>query len=788
MAEERLDVVVDPGPAKRGIDAIIQAYNNMAGAAAKAESATTKLFDTMNSGFKKLESAVLNFRSIILGFGSVIGAFTSLGDQFSRFQSFISAMSVAVGGTKAAREEFDFMMQMADKLGVSVTSLSRNYGQLAAAATMSGMSMKTVRDIFESFATAARVLHLSNQDTSLMFYAVTQMISKGVVSMEELRRQLGEKLPGAMNIAAESVGLFGTKGMKEFEDAVRKGVVNSAKFLQFFHAEVRERFSNGLPNAMRALDAEMNRLSNNWQKMITTMFDLGVADAFTNLIRELNRIMSDKKIAEEFAKAIKSISDGVTEFLRGISGETVRKFVTEFSGGMMAIGNILTQQVLPFMRELLTILKEIIAAWLVIKGAQLGAELGKIGGVKGAAVGGIIGGIAGGVGANYLGNRLDQSIIAANTRQSVTGKIAPREFVDTPGGAMDMGVGTGFLTRRARGTLKDVLQDSDKDKEREAQIKKYEAEILSLSKKEADGGEFTRVMLEINAQKYDKLTEAMRNNLKVRAALADVDRSTDDFNKQIAKDNELRAQERNRDSDERQQRAITRFEELKNQYASEEELLKNAYDREIEIINEAERQKIVTQDTINMYRYFAEDAFLNKLERLRKSKLTALQKWEEMSAKEKTVTVLGELQEIVSGVEQHSRLMFNISKVAAIGMAALKAHEGATRTLGAYPWPLAGILATLHYAAGVARVAAIANTSFGGGGAGSSPSVVGTTSAPPVTPVDISDNQTTNPIERRFVVEIKSRGINREVLEEIATGLNELSKDGFPVLFELETV
>ena len=66
--------------------------------------------------------------------------------------------------------------------------------------------------------------------------ALEQMASKGKVSMEELRRQLGDALPGALEIAARSMGMT----TAAFNDAVSKGEIMSADFLPKFSRAVRE--------------------------------------------------------------------------------------------------------------------------------------------------------------------------------------------------------------------------------------------------------------------------------------------------------------------------------------------------------------------------------------------------------------------------------------------------------------------------------------------------------------------------------------------------------------------
>ena len=68
------------------------------------------------------------------------------------------------------------------------------------------MEGQAARNIFTAVAGAARVMGASADDARGIFTALEQIVSKGTVSAEELRGQLGERLPGAFQIAARRYG------------------------------------------------------------------------------------------------------------------------------------------------------------------------------------------------------------------------------------------------------------------------------------------------------------------------------------------------------------------------------------------------------------------------------------------------------------------------------------------------------------------------------------------------------------------------------------------------------
>lgn len=64
-----------------------------------------------------------------------------------------------------------------------------------------GFSGEKTVEILDSFARAASLTGASNRQLELALNGVSQIASKGTVSMEELRRQIAENLPGAVNLA-----------------------------------------------------------------------------------------------------------------------------------------------------------------------------------------------------------------------------------------------------------------------------------------------------------------------------------------------------------------------------------------------------------------------------------------------------------------------------------------------------------------------------------------------------------------------------------------------------------
>lgn len=173
---------------------------------------------------------------------------------------------------------------------------------------------------------------------------------------------------------------------------------------------------------------------------------------------------------------------------------------------------------------------------------------------------------------------------------------------------------------------------------------------------------------------------------------------------------------------------------------------------------------------------------------IRRRSLDQLAGYNRSSWQGQTLTVLGEMQEMTAGVAQHSRLLFEINKIATLASIAIKAPSAiaASYEFGAKfggP-PLGAVMAGIAAAAMAAQAAAAASVQFGGGTAPS----VSSTPAPPVTPVGATTEAAASGAPKSVTLIIKVEGAaGRAIAEDLAKQLLDLKKDGgFPDLFNAE--
>lgn len=222
-----------------------------------------------------------------------------------------NGLSFAVGADKAGAE-MAFIRQSAQALGLELVSTGTQYMQLAAAARGTTLAGQQTRDIFTAVAQASTVMGLSAEQSEGALRAISQMISKGKVQAEELRGQLGERLPGAFQIAARSMGVT----TAELDKMLVSGNLLATDFLPKFAAQLTQETAPALDQASKSMQASVNRMSNAWTDFKRNVNDSGVAKALQNEITGMGNYVQGVSDAMENARkngsgAIMQLSAGL---------------------------------------------------------------------------------------------------------------------------------------------------------------------------------------------------------------------------------------------------------------------------------------------------------------------------------------------------------------------------------------------------------------------------------------------------------------------------------------------
>lgn len=168
---------------------------------------TVPAMNRMQTGVKGLGSAVDSMGVQLASAFAALQAGRAFIAANSQVESLTRSLTLLTGSSESAAAEMEYIRATAQRLGVDVLDAAKSYMQLIASTKGTALEGDAARQVFEAVSGAMATLGKSSAETSTALLAVNQMASKGVVSMEELRGQLGENLPGAMKAAANGAGL-----------------------------------------------------------------------------------------------------------------------------------------------------------------------------------------------------------------------------------------------------------------------------------------------------------------------------------------------------------------------------------------------------------------------------------------------------------------------------------------------------------------------------------------------------------------------------------------------------
>lgn len=219
-------------------------------------------------------------------------------------QRIIGTLTVATGSLIGAKDAFKFVTDVSLELGLSLKEAADQFGQLSAAARGTALEGEGIRKIFLATSKAAVALGLKTEQVTGIFRALQQMLSKGTVQAEELRGQLGERLPGAFQIAAIAMGVT----TAELGKMLKEGKIMAEELFPKMGDVFEERFGQQAIIASENLQAALNRLS-------TTQFLYSVA-----LDETIKSGSLAAKTLDSLSSIISKLGDNIANILSGIGG------------------------------------------------------------------------------------------------------------------------------------------------------------------------------------------------------------------------------------------------------------------------------------------------------------------------------------------------------------------------------------------------------------------------------------------------------------------------------------
>lgn len=261
-----------------------------------------------------------------------------------QIESLNASMLVSSGGTRQAGLDMAFVRENAYKLGVDLITATKSYQQLAAS-SRGVTSAAEMKELYVATLEMSAALGLTADETQGTIRAFSQMASKGQVMAEELKGQLGERLPGAVKIAADAMGVT----TKQLLNMMSQGEVAAKDFLP-------------------KMADQMAKVARQGGALATQLDSVRTAEGRLKLVfmEFLNGVALDD-VSKEYSKLL----DRLTEFFDETNGqsEETRKAIATITSALLKVTTMVVDQLLPALENL--------SSWFNEFHAQLAKDFGE---------------------------------------------------------------------------------------------------------------------------------------------------------------------------------------------------------------------------------------------------------------------------------------------------------------------------------------------------------------------------------------------------------------------------
>lgn len=313
--------------------------SNAAGAsAARTAGAFTRLGHsnlTMAEGFRRSVAQITALRTLtyqaLFWFAPLVYSIIKVNSQYETQMMLLKNISKETSEAGKAQEAIQsrkFLVGLANNSPFALEQITNAFVKMKVGGVdpMNG-SLQILLDSISAFGGGSAEL-----DRAAV--AIQQMGGKGVVSMEELRQQLGEHIPDAANAMAAGLGLT----MGELFKVIESGTLESTNALAAMFEVLKQRHSGSSKEMMDTWAGQVARMKTAWQNFLIGVTKDAGPNSFIktlkNQMEQLIKFMNSADGTKFMADIQLALSTLITTFA------TIIRYAVEYRDLIVKIGTI----------------------------------------------------------------------------------------------------------------------------------------------------------------------------------------------------------------------------------------------------------------------------------------------------------------------------------------------------------------------------------------------------------------------------------------------------------------
>lgn len=235
------------------------------------------------------------------------GASGALFDATLTADSLQGGMIALEGSIDSANQRLNEMRELAKDPGLGFEQVVR--GDIALRST--GLSADLATRSMKEFGNALAVVGKGKADLDGVFLAITQIVSKGKVSAEEIN-QIAERVPQIRKVMQEAFGTADT-------EAIQKMGIPVERFIEL----VVSGFERTVPRATVRMQGKIDNFTDAFQARLADL-GAGIAEGLIGPLDEVTeRLESNDKNAQAFGSTIGTLTAGMLDFGKTTAGVVI---------------------------------------------------------------------------------------------------------------------------------------------------------------------------------------------------------------------------------------------------------------------------------------------------------------------------------------------------------------------------------------------------------------------------------------------------------------------------------
>lgn len=270
-------------------------------------------------------AVVMAFRALTGASTGLVGSIIRVNADMERLRFQMEGLSRASDPIREAAENVEYLRDKATQVPFSLQQLSQTFTRLKVTGVdpMNG-ALQSLSDGIAAFGGTDEAMHR-------VALGIQQMSGKSVIQMEEMRQQLSEAMPNAMQVMARSMGI----SIAELTSSIATGRVDAKRSLDLFYKELERSYGGTAQKMMETFSGQVTQVRANLQKLATGPGLKNFVDStLKNLLREFNDFLKSRQAID--------MADALGKTLSGLVNRvgTAIKIIAQFRDELMTIAKI----------------------------------------------------------------------------------------------------------------------------------------------------------------------------------------------------------------------------------------------------------------------------------------------------------------------------------------------------------------------------------------------------------------------------------------------------------------